>query len=124
MLNPAAPSDLANRGYNGPASETVQQTRLNEAWRALRREIPGLIDQIRSGDLEEADAVDVICAATMRVLRNPEGFESESTSIDDYQESFRRADASIDLYFTAAELRRLQPVAAYRGGWSGSVRYC
>ena len=124
MLNPATSFDLANRGYDGSAAEVVQQTRLDEAWRALQREIPTLVTQIQSGDLDELDVVDVLCAAVMRILRNPDGIESESGAIDDYQESFRRADASADLYFTASELRRLQPVAVHRGGWSGSLRYC
>lgn len=127
MDNPAkAPGDTVDaRGYSGAASVTVQQTRLDEAWRALRREVPDLEARLGSGDLEQADVVDVVCAAALRVLRNPEGAESESSALDDYQESRKIADATADLYFTAAELRRLQPTdEPVQYGWSGSMRYC
>lgn len=125
MPNPALPSDLADRDYTGTASERAQQTRLDEAWRALRHEVGNLEARLDAGLVESADVVDVLCAAVLRVLRNPEGFEKESRSIDDYSESMERADASADLYFTAAELRRLRgtpingPVQ-----FSGSLRYC
>lgn len=110
MDNPAKPGDLTNRDYT-VTSNVVAQTRLDEAWRALRRErsLAPLEARITSGDLDVADVVDVVCAAALRVLRNPEGVEEESGSIDDYRESQKRADATQDMYFTAAELRRLAP---------------
>lgn len=125
MENPAVPGDLTKRGYTGPASVEVQQTRLDEAWRALQRqrELPGLVARIESGDLSAADVVDVIAAAALRVLRNPEGVEEESGAIDDYRESFKHADASQDLYFTAAEIRRLQPATVLPPSFVGSMKY-
>lgn len=123
MQNPATARDLVARGYSGAFSEDVQETRLDEAWRALRREVPTLEASLTAGTLDRLDVVDVVCAATMRVLRNPEGVEEESGALDDYRESWKRADSSQDLYFTAAELRRLTPIAATLGGFAGSVRY-
>lgn len=123
MDNPASATDLAARGYTGGASTDVQQTRLDEAWRALRREIPSLEASLTSGELEPADIVDVLAAAALRILRNPEGVQDESAALDDYRESFKRADATADLYFTSAELRRLAPVAASLGGFAGSIKY-
>lgn len=118
MDNPANPSDLTNRDYAGPASTQVQQTRLDEVWRALRRERfsdgllvgPSLDARVGTvGDITVDDVVDVVCSATLRVLRNPDGAKQESGSVDDYQESRTLVDASLDVYFTAAELRRLAP---------------
>lgn len=112
MENPATSAALAARGYNGTATPDVQQTRLDEAWRALQREreLPGLVARIESGDLPVENVIDVIAAAALRVLRNPEGVEEETGAIDDWRESWKRADATEDIYFTAAEIRRLQPV--------------
>lgn len=125
MDNPATPAALADRGYTGPASTTVQTTRLDEAWRALQREreLPGLVARIQAGDPDEATVVDVIAAAALRVLRNPEGVESESGGIDDYTESRKLADASQDVYFTSAEIRRLQPAVVTPTGFAGSFKY-
>ncbi|WP_181312469.1 hypothetical protein [Nocardioides campestrisoli] len=100
------------------------QTRLDEAWRGLQREpsLPGLVARIQADELDVESVVDVLIAAALRVLRNPEGFESESGAIDDYQESWKRADATQDLYFTAAELRRLAP--SFVTPTAGSIKYC
>lgn len=125
MASLATPADLTARGYDGTASEEVQQTRLDEAWRALQREpeLPGLVARMESGELPLESVVDVIAAAALRVLRNPEGFTDESGGIDDYRESFKRADATQDIYFTAAEVRRLKPVESYIPT-AGSFKYC
>ena len=58
------------------------------------------------------------------MLRNPEGVEEESGAIDDYRESWKRSDSSADIYFTAAELRRLQPTVVAPTGFAGSMKYC
>ncbi|WP_232676682.1 hypothetical protein [Nocardioides sp. R-C-SC26] len=120
MSNPATPTDLTNRGYTVD-DDNVAQTWLDVAWRALVREVPSIPARVASGELTDGDVVDVVCAATMRVLRNPEGYESESGGVDDYQESIKRADASMDVYFTAAEIRRLAP--SYPETFAGSVKY-
>lgn len=124
MENPAQSSDLTARGYVGDG--TVAQTWLDVAWRALRREpdLPGLVERITSGQLDVEDVKDVVVSATLRVLRNPEGFEAESGAIDDYQESFKRSDATQDIYFTSAELRRLVADSYTAGGFAGSIKFC
>lgn len=126
MDNPATLAALVARDYTGPASPAAQQTRLDEAWRALQRqrELPGLVARIESGDLSVQDVIDVIAAAALRVLRNPEGVEEESGAIDDYRETRKHSDATLDLYFTGAEIRRLQPLAALPDGFAGSMKYC
>lgn len=123
MENPATPADLTEMGFT-VTDDAVAQRWLDVAWRALQREkaLPGLVARIQSGELGEADVIDVIAAAAGRVLRNPEGYESESGGIDDYQESVKRSDATMDVYFTAAEIRRL--AADYSTNISaGSMKY-
>ena len=122
MDNPAQSSDLAARGWEGDLE--VARTWLDVAWRALRREVPSLEASITSGSLDAADAGDVVSAAALRVLRNPEGFKQRSGAIDDYQESGTYSDATQDVYFTAAELRRLTPVGYAGGVFAGSIKYC
>lgn len=121
MNNPAS---LPIVGYSGTADTDVQQYWLDAAWRALQREDRGLVARITAGDVDAATVADVVYAAARRVLRNPDGVEAESGGIDDYTESWKRADATEDLYFTAAELRRLLPVDITASGWTGSVKYC
>lgn len=126
MENPAQPSDVTDRGYSGTASGTVQQTWLDVAFRALRRDLSRLgVDldaAVAAETLDQDDVKDVVVAAALRVLRNPEGVEQESGGIDDYTESATRRDATEDVYFTAAELRRLTPAVASTT-WAGSVKY-
>lgn len=116
-------SDLEDRGYTGPASPRVQKTRLGEAWRALQVEVTDLVANLAAGVVDHDVVIDVLCAAALRVLRNPEGAESQSTAIDDYSETVKLADSSADLYFTAAELRRVRPVPTGDGTYTGSWRY-
>lgn len=122
MENPATHTDLIGRGYD-VTNVGVAQTWLDVAWRALRREVPSVEARLTDGTLEDADVIDVIAAAALRVLRNPEGVESESGQIDDYTEAVKHTDATQDVYFTAAELRRLIPLDTAVTGWSGSVPY-
>lgn len=114
-LNPATVGDLTNRGFV-VTNDTAAATWLDVAWRALKREVPGLSDLVSTGQIDPDDVIDVVAAATLRVLRNPEGLEQESGALDDYTESWKRADASRDVYFTAAELRRLLPAVTPTAG--------
>lgn len=120
MDNPATAPIV---GYDGPAPEDVQQYWLDVAWRALQGEDRSLVDNVAAGKVDVATVADVVTSAARRVLRNPEGNTSESTSLDDYQESWKKSDATEDIYFTAAELRRLRPEEPVVTGWSGSMGY-
>lgn len=118
------PATLPIVGYSGTASDDVQQYWLDAAWRALQREDQGLVARIDAGEVDALIAADVVYAAARRVLRNPDGVESESGALDDYTESWKRADATEDLYFTAAELRRLLPAGSGTTEFAGSIKYC
>lgn len=125
MENPAQPSDLTNRGYSGPPSGTVQQTWLDVSFRSLRRALRRLgVDLDAEPAVVDADDVkDVVVSAALRVLSNPEGVKTESGGIDDYTESRTYADETKDVYFTAAELTGLIPLAPVGDEWAGSVKY-
>jgi len=103
--NPASDTDARLSPY---AANPALQTNLDAAWRALQLEIPDLVTRIQAGQVEADSAGDVVISATLRVLRNPGGVKSDSGAIDDYSETATFADFTQDLYFTAAELRRLQ----------------
>lgn len=120
MDNPAQANDPRLTDY--ASAGDLLQVRLDEVWRALQRDVPGLVARISAGDPTAADAADVVIAATLRVLRNPSGAEEESTSIDDYVERVKRANATEDVYFTAAEKRRLGAAAVVSYG-AGSFPY-
>lgn len=120
MQNPATHADLPKRGYES-TNQTVEQTRLDEAWRALVAEIPSLPGRLAADHVHTEIVVDVVCAAALRVLSNPDGLEQFSAAVDDYREDRTLRNQTDDLYFTRAELRRLQPVD-YTGG-AGSMSY-
>lgn len=122
MDNPASAPIPA---YAGDATPADQQHWLDVAWRQLQREDRSLVGRLQAGTIDAETVADVVTAAARRVLRNPDGRESESGGVDDYTEAWKNADATEDVYFTAAELRRLLPdEAAVLNGWSGSVKYC
>lgn len=121
MNNPAAKTDARLTAYAG---DPALQTWLDASWRALQSELPGLVSSIETGDVTPLAAADVVVAGALRVLRNPDGAESTNYGIDDYREDVKHTDATQDVYFTAAELRRLSPNSAVAGQWSGSVKYC
>lgn len=123
MENPAT---APIKAYSGPSDDETQQYWLDVAWRALLTEddLGDLEARIQANELDKETVADVVTAAARRVLRNPEGNEEEAGSIDDYDESWKKADATEDVYFTSAELRRLKPTDRWVGGFSGSVKYC
>lgn len=115
MENPAT---APITGYTGTADTTLQQYWLDVAWRALQREDRTLAARIGSNQIDQATVADIVTAAARRVLRNPDGLKEESAAIDDYRESRGRADATEDIYFTAAEMRRLAPPTLSAGSFS------
>lgn len=120
MDNPASPADPRLAAYAGNGA--LLQVRLDESWRALQRELPALVSWITGGQVTAPDAGDVVISGVLRVLRNPDGAAEESSSLDDYSENTKRADATLDVYFTSAELRRLNPAEAI-GANSGSFSF-
>lgn len=132
MNNPATTDGLIGRGLiigddAGQTPSVVAEFRLGEAWRSLQaemRRIPvDLAAAVAAGSITIEDIADVVCQAAMRVLRNPDGATEESAAIDDYRESRKVSDPSQDIYFTAAEIRRLTPLTAVQIPNAGSLKY-
>jgi hypothetical protein len=123
-LNPAIVDDLRSRWYpntlDDPAAAVVAQTWLDAAWRRLQRDSTGIVARIESGLVAKVDVVDVLTAATLRVLQNPQRYTRESVTIDDYSHTGDRDPASVsnDLYFTASELRSLAGQGDTSGAWT------
>lgn len=114
MSNPAGIDALAARWHPNPlddsTAEAAARLRLDEAWRALKSELPSIEARLEAGTVDSDLVIDTIVAAALRVLRNPEGYVEGSAALDDYRESWKTGRQSNDLYFTAAELRRLVPI--------------
>lgn len=115
MQNPTVVADYTKRGYTSNATDAVVQEKLNATWRALVSPddgVPDLPARIAAGSVDVELVKDVVSAATDRVLRNPEGYTEGGEAIDDFRADWKRGDASTDLYFTSAELRRVGKVAS------------
>lgn len=110
MANPATTADLESRWRTLSAQEEINgQAFLDDAWVMLKRRLPSIEADITadtSGDLE-ADAIRVLATATLRVLKNPDGFKQEE--LDDWGGTRDAATAAGALFFTDAELSSLVP---------------
>lgn len=76
----ASPSDVAVRWARTPSTEesALIQVRLNDVERMIRRRIPDLDTKITDGDIDVADLKQVESDAVLRLVRNPEGYLSET----------------------------------------------
>ena len=76
----ASASDVTARWARTPTEEenTLITVRLEDAERLIRRRVADLDDQISSGSILEEDVIQVEAEAVLRLVRNPEGFMSES----------------------------------------------
>ena len=122
MESPVTHADLAPYGYTTQVA--LYDSLIGRAWRALLAEVPSLVDNIEQGLVSADTAGDAVIAAVLRVLRNPEGVKAVSGSLDDYTERTDYAASSDDIFFTAAERRRLTPAATGGQHRSGSLQYC
>jgi hypothetical protein len=120
MQNPATTPIV---GYEGSADVDAQQHWLDVAWRALQAEVPDLVTRAADDETLLALAADVVTAAARRVLRNPDGVKQEAGGIDTWSESRSYSDETQDVYFTAAELRRVTSTAQMSSDFAGSIPY-
>jgi hypothetical protein len=106
VTNPATTDDLESRWRPLSTAEgTVAATLLDDAWLMLRRRFTSLADGVATDDDLSADAVRVMCAAVLRVMKNPDGLRQEA--IDDYSWTRDNALSAGLLYFTDEELAAL-----------------
>jgi hypothetical protein len=106
-LTYATTSDVAIRlGRELTAEETsLVEIRLDDVERRILRRIPDLDDQITAGDIDEADVVQVEADAVLRLVRNPDGYLSETDG--NYTYMFRQDLANGKLEILAAEWETL-----------------
>lgn len=76
----ATASDVTSRWARTPTDEetTLINVRLEDVERLIRRRIPDLDDQVSDGDILEEDVVQVEAESVLRLVRNPEGYQSET----------------------------------------------
>lgn len=87
------------------SNQTFYQMKVDEAVRLLLRKCPGLQDRIEKKLLDIDFVHDVVAKAVLRVIRNPEGFTSESEG--NYSYSLGNRVASGDLWYQDSELADL-----------------
>ena len=109
MANPATTADIESRWRPlTSAEELVAGTRLDDAWRLLKRLVPDLETRMATDDDLEADAIQALSEAVIRLLRNPEGIRRGSIQVDDASRSFEYGSSDTDsLYFTDEQITAL-----------------
>lgn len=83
----ATTDDVAVRWARTPSEEesSLIEIRLADVQRIIRKRIPDLDERVFSGDLDVDDVVQVESDAVLRLIRNPEGFVSETDGNYTYQ---------------------------------------
>lgn len=83
MATYADANDVAARWGKDPDSldsaiTALIEKRLGDVERMILRRIPDLAQQVTDGDIDSEDIEQVECEAVLRLVRNPEGYLSES----------------------------------------------
>ena len=83
----ATANDVAVRWAKTPSDDEIAliDVRLNDVERLIRKRIPDLDDQISDGILDVDDVVQVESEVVLRVIRNPDGYVSETDGNYTYQ---------------------------------------
>lgn len=90
-MNPATTADVAARWRPlSPDEVATAQARLDDAWELVLHRVPSVEERLADGSLRSGLVIQVLCEMVLRVLRNPEGLRSETTSVDDYSHTRTR----------------------------------
>lgn len=90
---------------------------LNYAEKRLRSKVANLDAKVADGTIDADDVKLAIINAVLRIIRNPDGYQSEQGG--DYGYSLRRDVASGSLFFTAEDLAPLGITGVRRAGTIG-----
>lgn len=126
MANPATTADIVSRWRPlTSAEQTVATTRLDDAWRKLKRDLPDLEPRM-VGDTDLTDEVKrVLADAVIRLLQSAirGGLRKGSVGVDDGSTSWE-LDSSIrsDLYFTDDEYADLSSLGKRRPARAFSIQ--
>lgn len=126
MTNPATAADVESRWRPlSDAETTVATTRLDDAWRKLKKDITDLETRMVDNADLTADVVRVLSDAVIRVLQSSarNGLRKGAIGVDDGSSSWE-LDASIQtgLYFTDDEYADLASTGRRRGARAFSVQ--
>lgn len=83
------------------AESNMIAARIGQAERIILRRIPDLATRISNGEITADDVKDVVVAAVLRVIRNPEGYLSESDGTYSYM--LDNSTVGTDIEITDAE---------------------
>jgi hypothetical protein len=109
MANPATTDDIESRWRSlTDLEQTIAETRLDDAWRKLKRDVPDLEARMVGDTDLTADVVRVLADAVIRLLRSAQtdGMKRRTVAVDDGSATYER-DTDYDrasLYFTESEL--------------------
>lgn len=92
-----------------PEETALVERRLAQVERMLLRRIPDLDDQIAAGDLDEDDVTDIEAESVLRLVRNPEGYTSESDGTYSYQFNRETASGRLEILPSEWELLGIRP---------------
>jgi hypothetical protein len=108
MANPASIADIEARWRPLTAQEIVNANAfLGDAWALLTNRRPTLEVDMSAEAVSPENVVRVVCAMVLRVLKNPDGYESES--LDDWNGRRSELIASGLLHVTPDELADVAP---------------
>ncbi|AIG78461.1 Hypothetical protein AJAP_28115 [Amycolatopsis japonica] len=77
--------------------QRVVATRLDDAERMLRRRVPDLDDQIVAGTIDQDDVVMIEADMVLRLIRNPDGYKSETEGDYSYTISAEVASGRLEV---------------------------
>lgn len=126
MSNPASTDDVEARWRPlSDAERLVAETRLDDAWRKLKNDVPDLESRMVDNDDLTADAIRVLADAVIRVLQSAarNGLRKGAIGVDDGSSSWE-LDASVrtTLYFTDEELADLSSTGRRKRARAFSVQ--
>jgi hypothetical protein len=108
MANPATTADIEARWRPLTAQQTTNaEAYLDDAWALLIGRRPTLDADLAAGTVSTGNVIRVVSAMVLRILRNPEGKQSEQ--IDDYKYTRSELFASGLLHVTGDELADITP---------------
>lgn len=126
MPNPATTADIVSRWRPLTAAETaVAETRLEDAWRKLKRDIPDLEARMVGDDDLTAEVIRVLADAVIRVLQATAraGLRKGTVSVDDGTAGWELDDSvQASLYFTDEEYAALSAYPRRRRARAYSVQ--
>jgi hypothetical protein len=108
LPNPVSTTDIEARWRPLSTQETTNASAfLDDAWAYLTDRLPLLEANLAANTVSEDNVIRVVCAMVLRILKNPNGYDSET--VDDYTYRRNSLTASGLLVATSDELADLTP---------------